>query len=55
MMVLTFAEFVNTQGAFNISSIELMDPPVDGFNFNATIVVRNPTAFTVQVVSKSFC
>lgn len=46
-----FADFVNSEGAFNVSRIDLMVPPVDGYNFNATITVRNPTPFTVEVVS----
>lgn len=43
-------EFVNEQGSFNVTSLELLDPPVDGYNFNATISVRNPTPFSVEMV-----
>ncbi|KAI9924175.1 hypothetical protein MW887_007125 [Aspergillus wentii] len=42
-------EFVNKPGAFNVTSLDLLDPPVDGYNFNATISVRNPTPFSVEM------
>ncbi|KAF3386245.1 hypothetical protein F1880_000279 [Penicillium rolfsii] len=42
-------DFVNTKGAFNITSLELMNPPVNGFNFNATIALQNPTPFIVEM------
>jgi hypothetical protein len=48
---LTFTDFINTEGAFNVTKIELLDPPVDGYNFNATISVGNPTPFIVELVS----
>ena len=44
-------EFINEDGAFNVTSLELLDPPVDGYNFNATITVRNPTPFIVEIVN----
>ena len=49
---LTFflAEYLNGNGSFNISSIDLLDPPVDGYNFNATITVRNPGVFSIELV-----
>ncbi|KAJ5741688.1 hypothetical protein N7533_011097 [Penicillium manginii] len=40
-------EFVNEQGSFNT-------PPVDGYNFNATISVRNPTPFSVEMGHVTF-
>ncbi|KAJ5226886.1 uncharacterized protein N7469_006892 [Penicillium citrinum] len=42
-------EFVNENGAFNVTNLDLLDPPVDGYNFNATISVRNPTPFSVEM------
>ena len=43
-------DFVNGNGAFNITSLDLLDPLVDGYNFNATIYLHNPTPFTVEMV-----
>ncbi|KAJ5673691.1 hypothetical protein N7507_002818 [Penicillium longicatenatum] len=43
------AEFVNSNGAFNITSVELLTPGADGYNFNATVSLRNPTPFSVQM------
>jgi hypothetical protein len=43
-------DFVNSQGAFNITKLDLMNPPVNGFNFNATIALKNPTPFIVEMV-----
>ncbi|KAJ5161833.1 hypothetical protein N7492_007225 [Penicillium capsulatum] len=42
-------EYVNTDGTFNVTSLDLLDPPVDGYNFNATIALSNPTPFTGHV------
>ncbi|KAJ5786930.1 uncharacterized protein N7503_012142 [Penicillium pulvis] len=42
-------EFMNSNGAFNITSVELLTPEVDGYNFNATISLRNPTPFSVEM------
>ncbi|KAJ5523684.1 hypothetical protein N7494_010334 [Penicillium frequentans] len=42
-------EFMNSNGAFNITSVELLMPEVDGYNFNATISLRNPTPFSVEM------
>ncbi|KAJ5692873.1 hypothetical protein N7462_002296 [Penicillium macrosclerotiorum] len=47
-------EFVNSEGAFNITSLELLDPEVDGYNFNATLSLRNPTPFTVEMGHVTF-
>ncbi|OQE47054.1 hypothetical protein PENCOP_c001G01929 [Penicillium coprophilum] len=47
-------DFINAEGAFNITSIELLDPPVDGYNFNATISVRNPTPFVIELGHVTF-
>ncbi|KAJ5329852.1 hypothetical protein N7452_010242 [Penicillium brevicompactum] len=47
-------EYLNADGGFNISSIELLDPPVDGYNLNATIAVRNPGVFSVELGRASF-
>lgn len=41
---------MNAEGAFNVTKLELLDPPVDGYNFNATISVRNPSPFIVELV-----
>lgn len=54
VLSLTFLEFVNEQGSFNVTSLKLLDPPVDGYNFNATISVRNPTPFSVEMVCTRF-
>ncbi|KAJ6111257.1 hypothetical protein N7486_003492 [Penicillium sp. IBT 16267x] len=42
-------ELVNSNGAFNITSVELLTPEVDGYNFNATISLRNPAPFSVEM------
>ncbi|KAJ5912278.1 hypothetical protein N7504_001161 [Penicillium tannophilum] len=42
-------EYMNSEGAFNITSVELLTPEVDGYNFNATISLRNPTPFSVEM------
>ncbi|CRG82754.1 hypothetical protein PISL3812_00100 [Talaromyces islandicus] len=42
-------QFVNSNGAFNVTSINILKPPVDGYNFNATLSVRNPTPFIVEM------
>ncbi|KAJ5835519.1 hypothetical protein N7447_001545 [Penicillium robsamsonii] len=47
-------DFINTEGAFNVTSIDLLDPPVDGYNFNATISVHNPTPFIVEMGHVTF-
>ncbi|KAJ5550491.1 hypothetical protein N7535_001567 [Penicillium sp. DV-2018c] len=47
-------DFINSEGAFNVTKIELLDPPVDGYNFNATISVRNPSPFIVEMGHVSF-
>ncbi|OQE29181.1 hypothetical protein PENFLA_c004G09270 [Penicillium flavigenum] len=47
-------DFINTEGAFNVTSIELLDPPIDGYNFNATISVRNPSPFIVELGHVTF-
>ncbi|KAJ5099055.1 hypothetical protein N7532_006056 [Penicillium argentinense] len=47
-------EFVNENGAFNVTSLDLLDPPVNGYNFNATISVRNPTPFSVEMGHVTF-
>lgn len=44
------AEFVNANDAFNVTSVDLLETPVDGFNVNATISIRNPTPFIVEMV-----
>ncbi|KAJ6188270.1 hypothetical protein N7519_003178 [Penicillium mononematosum] len=47
-------DFINAEGAFNVTSIELLDPPIDGYNFNATISVRNPSPFIVELGHVTF-
>ncbi|KAJ5129771.1 Protein of unknown function DUF3712 [Penicillium bovifimosum] len=47
-------DFINSEGAFNVTKVDLLDPPVDGYNFNATISVRNPTPFIVEMGHVSF-
>ncbi|CAG8187790.1 unnamed protein product [Penicillium salamii] len=47
-------EYLNGDGSFNISSIDLLDPPVDGYNFNATITVKNPGVFSIELGRASF-
>ncbi|CEJ56143.1 hypothetical protein PMG11_02364 [Penicillium brasilianum] len=47
-------DFVNSQGAFNITSLELLNPSVNGFNFNATLAIRNPTPFIVEMGHVTF-
>ncbi|KAJ5088881.1 hypothetical protein N7456_012497 [Penicillium angulare] len=42
-------EFVNSEGAFNITSLDLLQDNEDGYNFNATLALRNPTPFTVEM------
>jgi hypothetical protein len=49
-LFLTFTEFINTDGAFNVTRVDILDEPVDGFNFNATITVRNPSPYIVELV-----
>lgn len=44
-------DYVNTDGAFNVTSIDLLDPPLNGYNFNATISLMNPTPFSVEMVT----
>ncbi|KAJ5197982.1 uncharacterized protein N7498_007099 [Penicillium cinerascens] len=41
--------FLNENGAFNVTSVDLLDPPVDGFNVNATMTIRNPTPFIIEM------
>ncbi|KAF4760657.1 hypothetical protein HAV15_007684 [Penicillium sp. str.  len=47
-------DFMNAEGAFNVTKLELLDPPVDGYNFNATISVRNPSPFIVELGHVTF-
>ncbi|KAJ5259600.1 hypothetical protein N7478_012581 [Penicillium angulare] len=42
-------EFVNSPGAFNITSLDLLQDNADGYNFNATLSLRNPTVFSVEI------
>ncbi|KAJ5925788.1 hypothetical protein N7454_007298 [Penicillium verhagenii] len=42
-------EFVNSNGAFSITKVDLLSPEVDGYNFNATVSIRNPTPLTVEL------
>lgn len=50
--VLTFhSEFLNNPDTYNITSVDIFNEPVNGFNFNATISVQNPTPFTVTMVT----
>ncbi|KGO42896.1 Protein of unknown function DUF3712 [Penicillium expansum] len=46
--------FLNMKGAFNITSMELLVPPVDGYNFNATISVRNPNPIIIELGHVTF-
>ncbi|KAJ5776606.1 uncharacterized protein N7511_001617 [Penicillium nucicola] len=48
------AEFINTDGAFNVTRVDILDEPVDGFNFNATITVRNPSPYIVELGHVTF-
>ncbi|KAJ5237219.1 hypothetical protein N7489_007310 [Penicillium chrysogenum] len=52
--IMNVANFINAEGAFNVTSIELLDPPIDGYNFNATISVRNPSPFIVELGHVTF-
>ncbi|KAJ5815026.1 hypothetical protein N7474_006803 [Penicillium riverlandense] len=47
-------EFVNTPGAFNVTSVDILDNPVNGFNINATISIQNPTPFIVEMGHVTF-
>ncbi|KAJ6111838.1 hypothetical protein N7523_007899 [Penicillium sp. IBT 18751x] len=47
-------EFVNANDAFNVTTVDLLDTPVDGFNVNATISLRNPTPFIVEMGHVTF-
>ncbi|PLB43510.1 hypothetical protein P170DRAFT_513869 [Aspergillus steynii IBT 23096] len=47
-------EFLNRDGAFNVTDINILDPPVNGYNVNATVAFKNPTPFNVQVGSVGF-
>ncbi|KAJ6073170.1 hypothetical protein N7467_011255 [Penicillium canescens] len=47
-------EFINTDGAFNVTRVDILDEPVDGFNFNATITVRNPSPYIVELGHVTF-
>lgn len=48
---LTDIEFVNTPGSFNVTSVNLLKPPTkEGYNVNATVVLKNPTPFSVEMV-----
>ncbi|KGO67595.1 Protein of unknown function DUF3712 [Penicillium italicum] len=49
-----FTSFLNTKGALNITSLEIMEPPVDGYNFNVTISMRNPTPFIIELGHVTF-
>ncbi|KAJ5642469.1 hypothetical protein N7490_006469 [Penicillium lividum] len=42
-------EFLDNDGAFNITNVDLLSPEVDGYNFNATVSLRNPTPFKVEM------
>ncbi|KAJ5895016.1 hypothetical protein N7495_006707 [Penicillium taxi] len=44
-----FTDLANTPGAINITSLSLLNPPVNGYNFNATITLHNPTLFVVEM------
>ncbi|CAI7651013.1 unnamed protein product [Penicillium crustosum] len=52
--IMHVGNFMNAEGAFNVTKIELLDPPVDGYNFNATISVRNPSPFIVELGHVTF-
>lgn len=44
---------MNNEGSFNVTNVDLLDPPVDGYNVNATITIRNPTPYIVEMVRLS--
>ena len=49
--ILIDIEFVNTPGSFNVTSVNLLKPPTkEGYNVNATVVLKNPTPFSVEMV-----
>ncbi|KAK1146502.1 hypothetical protein N8T08_002931 [Aspergillus melleus] len=47
-------EFLNRDGAFNVTDIHILDPPKKGYNVNATVAFKNPTPFNVEVGSVGF-
>ncbi|GES65875.1 hypothetical protein ATEIFO6365_0012026700 [Aspergillus terreus] len=48
-------EFVNSDGTFNVTNLNFTRTPGEnGFNVNATVAVRNPTPFTVQMGEATF-
>ncbi|THC96538.1 hypothetical protein EYZ11_003982 [Aspergillus tanneri] len=47
-------EFLNLNGAFNITDLRIISPREQGYNINATIAFRNPTRFTVEMGTVSF-
>ncbi|KAJ6031633.1 hypothetical protein N7540_002365 [Penicillium herquei] len=46
-------EFVNSNGAFNITTLDQLSNNTE-YNFNATISLRNPTPFTVEMGHVTF-
>lgn len=53
--ILIDIEFVNTPGSFNVTSVNLLKPPTkEGYNVNATVVLKNPTPFSVEMVCRLF-
>ncbi|KAH8426249.1 DUF3712 domain-containing protein [Aspergillus melleus] len=47
-------EFLNRDGAFNVTDIHILDPPKKGYNVNATVAFKNPTPFNVEVGAVGF-
>ncbi|KAJ5614856.1 hypothetical protein N7528_008510 [Penicillium herquei] len=46
-------DFINSDGAFNITTLDTLSDNSE-YNFNATISIRNPTAFTVEMGHVTF-
>ncbi|EAW08095.1 DUF3712 domain-containing protein [Aspergillus clavatus NRRL 1] len=43
-------EFLNSDGAFNVTSLDLLSPTTpEGYNVNATVAFHNPTPFSVEM------
>lgn len=48
-----FSEFLNSDNAFNVTSIDLLDSrSAEGYNVHATVAFRNPSPYNVDMVSE---
>ncbi|KAL4888776.1 xylose isomerase-like protein [Aspergillus ambiguus] len=53
--MMNMQEFVNSEGAFNVTSLDFSQTPDEnGYNVNATVTVRNPTPFMVEMGEATF-